>query len=1044
MGAFDISFDDLELDNYISHYGKGHDDNPPGPGSGRYAWGTGERLHQHEWDVYSRYRKYKAAGMTDAEIAKAMGFFVTDKDGNPIIDSKTGEPKLNVSAMKAEKQIATNVIKNDQYNEVLRLREEINPKTGKPYTDTAIAEIMGLKSESTVRSIVNTGQKGNANKTFNVADTLKDAVDSKGMIDVGAGTELLLGDGISPDRVKTSLEMLKKEGYNVYIIPFRQLGSADGQNTNMKVLCPPGMTYSEAFKNRLAIKSLDGEGSALQVLNTMGGIDPTRVSLDRVKVIFDEEGGSDRDGMIQIRGVRDENGNLVAACPDLSIGNAKYAQVRIATEGDHYIKGMAVYSEDLPAGIDIQVNSNKSITKGKEGALKTMNMVKDDDGNDVVSKVNPFGSATIQTTYVDPKTGETKLSAINIVGAPTKDNSDAHVEGRWGDWSRNLPSQFLGKQSLGLVQQQLKLKVKEMEDQYAEIQSLNNPVVKKKMLKDFSDECDAAAVELKAAPIGGQSTHVILPVKSLKDTEVYAPNFANGTTVALVRFPHAGPFEIATVKVNNNNKEAQSFMKNAKDAIGINSTTAAKLSGADFDGDTVIVIPMTRKNSSGEIVKVNNIKAEDYLPKLKGFNPTAEYGVDNPNMPTKTVNGKKVPAYKVMNEDYKQKQMGIASNLITDMYAKGCQDKEELSRAVRWSMVVIDAKKHELNYEQAKKDLGIDELHKKYQGKESGGASSLLSRASSPKDVPARQQGYKIDEETGEKIFRAPTVTEKTKREPVYVTAPAGYTYKDSEGKIHKSKYLIGDDGKKVVSTYTGKIVKGSDGTYSYDPGEGRQVWQNGKTVARTTTTTKMYDAKDARELLSANPTAIEKAYADYANHMKTMGNEARKASVKVTLPKADPEAKKAYATEVASLQAKLVEAKKHAVKERQALVVATAIVNAETQKNPDIDSEHRKKLKGQAMKMARESLGGTKTRVTFTEREWEAVNHNAVSPSFLSQLLDNADSDNYTKLALPKTDKIGTTKRNRMKALYAAGWTQEEIAKAVGVSQSSVSAVLS
>jgi hypothetical protein len=25
----------------LMHYGKGHDDNPPGRGSGRYAWGSG-------------------------------------------------------------------------------------------------------------------------------------------------------------------------------------------------------------------------------------------------------------------------------------------------------------------------------------------------------------------------------------------------------------------------------------------------------------------------------------------------------------------------------------------------------------------------------------------------------------------------------------------------------------------------------------------------------------------------------------------------------------------------------------------------------------------------------------------------------------------------------------------------------------------------------------------------------------------------------------------------------------------------------------------
>ena len=94
MDTYNNGFDDLELDNYISHYGKGHDDNPPGPGSGRYEWGSGKRLHQHDWDVYSRYRKYKAAGMTDSEIARVMGYFKTDKNGNPIIDEKTGKSFL--------------------------------------------------------------------------------------------------------------------------------------------------------------------------------------------------------------------------------------------------------------------------------------------------------------------------------------------------------------------------------------------------------------------------------------------------------------------------------------------------------------------------------------------------------------------------------------------------------------------------------------------------------------------------------------------------------------------------------------------------------------------------------------------------------------------------------------------------------------------------------------------------------------------------------------------------------------------------------------
>lgn len=32
----------MEKDNILLHYGKGHDDNPPGRGSGRYAFGSGK------------------------------------------------------------------------------------------------------------------------------------------------------------------------------------------------------------------------------------------------------------------------------------------------------------------------------------------------------------------------------------------------------------------------------------------------------------------------------------------------------------------------------------------------------------------------------------------------------------------------------------------------------------------------------------------------------------------------------------------------------------------------------------------------------------------------------------------------------------------------------------------------------------------------------------------------------------------------------------------------------------------------------------------
>lgn len=1028
------------MENFLMHQGVAHDDNPPGRGSGRYEFGSGNRAHQHAWDEYNRYYKFKNMGMSDREIAAAMGYYRKDKKGNYILD-ENGNKIPDISSMKRDKQINTALKKRDEYDEIAYYINHTNPATGKTYTATEIGRIMG-KNESSIRSAIETMKNGNFDKTLDAADTLKDALTEKKYLDVGSDISLQLG--ITPDRLNSTLQMLEQEGYVVHNIYINQLGASNGQQTTIRVLCPPGTTYDELVKNKFDIRTLESVDNLDTEFTLKGLEDPVRVPLDRVEVKFDEQGGTDRDGRIDIRAVRDENGNLVAADPAFSLGNAQYAQVRIATENDHYIKGMAVYNENLPEGTDILVNSNKSITKGKEGALKDLE--KDANG-DLTS--NPFGATVIQTHYIDPKTGEEKLSPIQIVGTPTQDNSDAHVEGRWGDWSKNLPSQFLAKQSLPLAKQQLMLKTKEVESQFEEIQNMNNPVVKKKMLLDFADQCDSNAVELKASPMAGQSTHVLLPVSSLKENEIYAPNYENGTIVALVRFPHAGPFEIPVLKVNNNNKEAKSFMKNAKDAVGINSATAAQLSGADFDGDTALVIPMTRKNATtGEFDKIVSIKSQQPLAGLKDFNPTAEYGPDNPRNANKIdKNGN--PTYKVPTEDQKQKLMGVASNLITDMYAKGCSDEKDLENAVKFSMVVIDAKKHKLNYQQAEKDFGIDELKKKYQTADPSqpnkhGASSLLSRSKSQTEVAARSLSYDIDEKTGEKIWRAPKNTTKADYEKVKVTAPDGYSWTDSNGKSHKSKYMKDSNGKDIYETYDGKIVKNKDGSYSYDSGSGKYKKVLVGYSERTQKSTKMYEAKDARELMSSNPSEMEKVYADYANHMKSLGNKARLASLAVQTPKKDPQAAKEYAAEVKSLQNKLTEAKKNASRERQAQLVATAWVNAAYQANPNMDADDRRKTKGVCLNAARNAVGAHKARVTFTEKEWEAVNKNAVSPSFLDELLKNADSDNYTALAMPKTDKIGSAKRSRVQALYNAGWTYEEIANATGISTSSISSIVS
>lgn len=67
---------------------------------------------------------------------------------------------------------------------------------------------------------------------------------------------------------------------------------------------------------------------------------------------------------------------------------------------------------------------------------------------------------------------------------------------------------------------------------------------------------------------------------------MYAPNYKDGETVALIRYPHGGTFEIPILTVNNKQAEGKRVLGNTPaDAIGINSKVAGRLSGADFDGD---------------------------------------------------------------------------------------------------------------------------------------------------------------------------------------------------------------------------------------------------------------------------------------------------------------------------------------------------------------------------------------------------------------------------------------------------------------------------
>lgn len=873
--------------------------------SGRYPWGSGENPYQRNGDFLSRVNELKNQGLSETEIAKSMGLTTTQYRTQKAL-AKDERRAIDVATAKG-------------------LRE-------KGYSLNEIASQMGYANDSSVRSLLNEDSEARMNQAKATADFLRKQIEEKGMIDVGTGVERELG--ISKEKLNQALYILEMEGYPIYGGGVPQVTNP-GKQTNIKVICPPGTEHKEIydFKNVHSVTdyvSHDG-GDTFDTF-----VYPKSMDSSRMKIRYAEEGGLLKDGVVEIR----------RGVDDLSLGNSHYAQVRILVDGKKYIKGMAIYSDDLPDGVDLIFNTNKAKGTPKDDVLKN---IKDDPDN-------PFGSlikAGGQSYYID-KNGNRQLSLIN----------KRAEEGDWGEWSDKLPSQFLSKQSLSLVKKQLNLAASDKLSEFDEICSLTNPTVKKALLKSFSDDCDAAAVHLQAAALPRQKYQVILPITSMKDNEVYAPNYKNGETVALIRFPHGGTFEIPILTVNNKQADAKKTLGNAKDAVGINSKVAERLSGADFDGDTVMVIPCNSRNSKVRITSQPPLKG------LEGFDPKMEY-------PER-------PGMKYMKNT--QTEMGKISNLITDMTLKGAS-QDELARAVRHSMVVIDAEKHKLNYKQSEIDNGIASLKKKYQGRidEDGryheGAATLISRAKSEVSVTKRQGSPMIDKETGRQTW-------KEVDDPTY------------------------------VDKRTGKVKK------------------------RTQASTAMAEVDDARKLSSGHPT--EEAYAEYANRMKSLANRARKEMVTTGKVAYSATAKATYQKEVDSLNAKLNVALKNAPKERQAQIMANATVSAKKQANPDMTKGEIKKASQQALTQARINVGAKREPIKITDREWEAIQAGAISENKLTQIINNVDMDDLRQRATPRaTTALSTAKINKISSMNASGYTTSEIAEALGISSSTVSKYL-
>ncbi len=958
----------------LIHSGVAHDENPPGRGSGRYGWGTGANPFQHQFDFLSEIDKLKEKGLTENQIAKML---IGDK--------------ATTTQLRARITIAKNDIKKGQ---VFRAKE-LYDKYGN-YSE--VGRMMDV-SEGTVRGWLKPVMEERLDRYTETANMLKAAIDKKGMINISKHAEHYLG--CTQYTKDVAVSMLEEEGYVKGWFQVEEPGT--GKMMTITALAPPGTTRSEIYKNRFNVQPIQtftpDEGKTWWTPEF-----PESLDSKRVYIRYAEDGGTLKDGVIELR----------KGVEDLSLDGSLYAQVRIAVDGTNYMKGMAIYSDDIPDGYDVVYNTNKkrgvpAIDKnavynpendtwsGKE-VLKRMKVNKE---TGEVDQENPFGALIKapkevdgvimpggQRHYID-ENGNEKLSPINKL----------RDEGDWDSWSRNLASQFLSKQPINLIHQQIDASIQSKREEFEEIMNLTNPVVKKKLLGTFADDCDATAVELSVQGFKNQAFQVLLPVPDLKKDEIYAPNYDNGDTVALVRYPHGGIFEIPILRVNNNSKPAKSIMEGAMDAVGINPEVAEQLSGADFDGDTALVIPIASNNL--------NVKSRPYLDSLKNFDNKALYKLpdDAPKVTQQTM----------------EIEMGKVTNLINDMTVGGA-DFDEIARAVKHSMVVIDAKKHHLDYQQSARDYKINDLKREYQGTnpktgQPAGASTILSKASSKVRIDERKEVNRVTDMTPE-------------------------------------EYEMWKEGKKIYHPTGNKIKVKIDDPADMTPDE-LQLYNSGRKVYRVTNKPRQMEeyrmnlTDDATELVRDRNNPKEMAYANYANELKRMGEEARKEYRSIRATPVDQEAKKTYATEVESLLSKLRTAEMNNPREQIATVMANAMFSERLASNPEMDREHRQREKNLAMTRARALVGAGKEPINITDKEWDAIQANAISTDRLTRIVNNSNLDALKQRATPRDssnskDSLTTFQLNMIRSMGNSGmYTQKQIADKFGVSASVISQIL-
>ena len=341
-----------------------------------------------------------------------------------------------------------------------------------------------------------------------------------------------------------------------------------------------------------------------------------------------------------------------------------------------------------------------------------------------------------------------------------------------------------------------------------------------------------------------------------------------------------------------------------------------------------------------------------------------------------------------------QMEMGVVSNLMMDATLKGASEAD-LAAIARHCQTVIDAEKHHLDYKQSELDNHIRELKKKYQERvdEDGsihyGASTLITRAKSPTQVDKPTGTPHIDPETGKLVYKESQLKPQTY-----------YDKKTGKEKVRKEDVYLLD-----------------------------KIYQDGG---------------DAKDLVYDKYNEKEIVYANYANMLRSMANEARKEILVAGDIKYNKQAAEEYHNEVEHLLSEMMLAESNAPRERMAQLYSRGTTLAKQRDNPDMTKKEIKKAAQQALVEGRLKYGASRHTIDISPKEWEAIQAGAINKTNLETILKYADGDKVREYATPKTQTVLTTgQKARIRNALRIGEAPSQLAEQYHVSVSTINRML-